>query len=203
MLGRLIVLVAAILLGSLAIEVHFYHPEIALERDPVAMVPVVVAAAGLGTGFLLLAFRSPMTLALFAALCLVAVLTGVAGTAIHLAIHAPSFHALVSNRRFWLGNPAPLVPLSFSVGGGLGLVPLVCRELRPERSVSLAGSFLELLGALASILAAVAATNAENGLLALLLVLAGLGLGGLGYIVELAEAFGPLLLSLVRERMHL
>ena len=52
------------------------------------------------------------------------------GTAIHLAIHAPSLMGLVTAPHVWLGEPPPLVPLSFAAAGCLGLIPLVVKGQR-------------------------------------------------------------------------
>ncbi len=202
MLGRFFVLLASILFGSLAIETSLYHSAIAIGRDPVAMVPTVTAAAAMAGGFLLLGAASRATVTLFATLSIVGILVGVVGTAIHLAIHAPNITALASQPRAWLGNPPALVPLSFSAGGCLGLLPLACGPLRPERSASSAGAILQVVAALASLLAAIAATDTAFGFLALMLVLAAMALGGLGYAVELADALVPMLLSARRPRFN-
>jgi hypothetical protein len=55
---------------------------------------------------------------------------GVVGTAIHLAIHAPSLTGLVTAPHVWLGEPPPLVPLSFAVACCLGLIPLMVKGQR-------------------------------------------------------------------------
>ena len=124
MVGRFLILMATALLGSLFIEISMYHPIVAMERDPVAIVPGVAAALAICGGFLYLAFANRLTVVIFALTCCIAIVVGLLGTAIHLAVHASSIGDLATNAQAWLGNPPTLAPLSFAVGGCLGLVPL-------------------------------------------------------------------------------
>ena len=121
MLGRFLILIAMMLFGPLFIEVYLYHPLIALEHDPVAIVPLVASPLALFSGFLLLAADTKLTAAVFAIVCAIAIVVGVTGTAIHIAMHAPTLLSLVTDSNVWLGEPPTLVPLSFAAAGCLGL----------------------------------------------------------------------------------
>ena len=117
MLRRFFVLVALMLFGPLFVEVFLYHPEVALAHDPMAIFPRVVLAAAVAAGFLLLAADVRITAALFASMCGVTILAGVIGTAIHLAIHAPSLVALAGDpRRLFRGRRQPPEPPVGRVG---------------------------------------------------------------------------------------
>ena len=95
MLGRFLILIAMMLLGPLFIEVYLYHPMVALEHDTVAIVPLIASplgavrrlpAAGRGQQ----AHDRDLRVA-----CAVAIVVGVTGTAIHIAMHAPTLSSLV------------------------------------------------------------------------------------------------------------
>jgi cell division protein FtsW (lipid II flippase) len=178
---------ATALLGSLFIEISMYHPIVAMERDPVAIVPGVAAALAICGGFLYLAFANRLTVVIFALTCCIAIVVGLLGTAIHLAVHASSIGDLATNAQAWLGNPPTLAPLSFAVGGCLGLVPLAWRlEITPcPPTVS---RLLEGIGAVAGLVAAIAATQPYEGTIALIAVISGLAFGMLGYAIECACA---------------
>ena len=137
MLGRVLILVVMVLFGPLYAEIYLYHPLIALEHDPVAIVPRVASAVALATGFLLLAADNKATVVLFAGACAINIAVGVVGTAIHLAMHA-SLIELFTTAGAWLGNPPPLVPLTFAAGGCLGLIPLVLAQTRRLEPVAFA-----------------------------------------------------------------
>lgn len=189
MLGRFLILIAMMLFGPLYIEVYLYHPLIALEHSNAALVPLIASPLAIFGGFLLLAADRAVTAVLFGIICAGAIVVGVTGAAIHIALHAPSLLSLVTEPNVWLGNPPPLVPLSFAAAGCLGLIPVALPGQRrlAEPPVAIA----RILYALASLcgLAAVvggmmAGTLAEAGTLALCAVIAALGFGSFGYMVE-------------------
>jgi cell division protein FtsW (lipid II flippase) len=183
MLGRFFVFVATALLGSLFIEVAIYHPGIAMQRDAVAIVPGVVAALAICAGFLFLARANRYTVALFVLACCCAIVVGLLGTAIHLAIHAGSIARLATDPQAWFGDPPTLAPLSFAVGGCLGLVPLAWQtEIAP--CTPAASRLLELTAAVAGLVAVIAATQPDWSTLSLITVLCGLAFGVLGYGIE-------------------
>jgi len=126
MLGRLLILIAMMLFGPLFIEVYLYHPMIAIEHDKAALVPFVASPLALFAGFLLLAADNRATTALFALVCMIEIMVGVVGTAIHVTLHYPDFatSALRPIATVWLGDPPILVPLSFAAAGCLGLIPI-------------------------------------------------------------------------------
>ena len=112
MLARFLILVAMMLFGPLFIEVYLYHPLIALEHDPVAIVPLVASPLALFSGFLLLAADTKLTATVFAIVCTIAIVVGVTGTAIHTAMHAPTQLSLRptpmggwASRQFWCRSP--------------------------------------------------------------------------------------------------
>ncbi|MBI1204081.1 MAG: hypothetical protein GC182_16390 [Rhodopseudomonas sp.] len=185
MLGRLLIVVAMMLFGPLFIEVYLYHPMIALEHDMAALVPLVASPLAILTGFLMLAVDRRMTAGLFGLVCLGEVAVGVVGAAIHIAIHAPSFASLVTEPNVWLGNPPPLVPLSFAAAGCLGLIPVVLpgQRLMLEPPVAIA-RILYALAALCGLVAVVTGAQAEAGVIALCAVIAALGFGSFGYVAE-------------------
>jgi hypothetical protein len=183
MAGRFFVFVATVLLGSLFIEVSIYHPGIAMQRDPVAIVPGIVAALAICGGFLFLARANRYTVVVFAVACCSAIVVGLLGTAIHLAIHAGSIERLATDPRAWLGDPPTLAPLSFAVGGCLGLVPLAWQaEIAPCSPA--ASRLLELVAAAAGLVAVIAATQPNWSTVSLIAVLCGLAFGMLGYAIE-------------------
>ncbi len=89
MLGRLLILIAMMLFGPLFIEVYLYHPMIAIEHDRAALAPFVASPLALFAGFLLLAADNRATVALFTLVCVIEIMVGVVGTAIHVALHYP------------------------------------------------------------------------------------------------------------------
>ena len=187
MVGRFLIFMASVLLGSLFIEVSMYHPIIAMERDPIAIIPGVAAALAICGGFLYLAFANRLTVVIFALTCCIAIVVGLLGTAIHLAVHASSIGDLATNAQAWLGNPPTLAPLSFAVGGCLGLVPLAWHSGIAPCSPT-ASRILEGIAAGAGLVAAVAATQPYEGTIALIALICGLAFGVLGYAIEWARA---------------
>jgi len=186
MVARFFVFVATLLLGSLFIEVSIYHPSVAMARDAVAIAPGVAAAFAICGGFLLLAFGNRLAAVVFGVACVTAIIVGLLGTAIHLGIHASSIAALVTDPKTWMGNPPTLAPLSFTVGGCLGLVPLAWRlQIAPPYPT--ASRFLEVAASLAGLVATIAATQISAGNLALVAVICGIGLGSIGYAFEWAR----------------
>lgn len=189
MLGRFLILVAMMLFGPLYIEVYLYHPMIALEHSIAALVPLVAGPLAIFGGFLLLAADRRATAVLFGVICAGAIVVGVTGAAIHIALHAPTLLSLVTDPNVWLGNPPPLVPLSFAAAGCLGLIPVALPGQRQlfEPPVAIA----RILYAMASLcgLTAVAGgflagTYADGGTVALMAVIAALGFGSFGYMAE-------------------
>ncbi|MDE2228604.1 MAG: hypothetical protein KGL11_06140 [Alphaproteobacteria bacterium] len=193
MLRRFFILVALMLFGPLFIELYLYHPAVALAHDPVAIFPRVAVAAALTLGFLVLAFDTGVTAALFALACGIAVVAGVIGTAIHLAIHAPTLAALATDPAVWLGGPPVLVPLSLAAAGSLGLMPLATPGTQPAPSPPAFSRMLDAGAALCGAGAAATAALVHGGLIALIAVVAGLGLGAFAYVAELVVYFYPLL----------
>jgi hypothetical protein len=198
MLGRLLILIAMMLFGPLFIEVYLYHPMIAIEHDKVALVPFVASPLALFAGFLLLAADNRTTVALFAVVCVIEIMVGVVGTAIHVALHYPdSLLSIATDANVWLGEPPILVPLSFAAAGCLGLVPLALPGQRQldEPPIAIART-LEALAAACGLVAAVAAVFPEGGTVALFAVISALGLGSFGFLAEV----GVLAFSIWRGR---
>ncbi|HVZ52410.1 MAG TPA: hypothetical protein VG986_10615 [Pseudolabrys sp.] len=194
MVGRLLVLIAMMLLGPLYIEVYLYHPMVAIEHDKAAMIPMVTSPLALFGGFLVLTVDSNrVTTIIFAITCTLAIATGVIGTAIHLALHTDSLWSLVSKPDVWLGQPPILVPLSFAAAGLLGLSPVfVLGRLRMAAPPVLSGRILEGIAAGCALVAAVSGAMVDGGTVALIAVIAALGFGSIGYIVEFVGLVYPL-----------
>ena len=194
MLGRFLIIVAMMLFGPLFIEVYLYHPLIAIEHDAVAVVPMVTSPLALFAGFLLLAMDNKPTSAIFAVACAAAIAVGVIGAAIHMAMHAATLWQLASDRGAWLGDPPPLVPLSFAAAGCLGLIPLARPQLRYVDPPPVAiGRVLYALAALCGLAAAIAAAQIGSGAIALIAVIAALGLGSFGFLAEIAVLVYPVI----------
>jgi len=191
MLGRFLILIAMMLFGPLFIEVYLYHPLIALEHDPFAVIPLVASPLALFAGFLLLAADSRATAVMLGIVCTVEVAVGIVGTAIHIAMHAPTLSALVTDPNVWLGQPPPLVPLSFAAAGCLGLIPVLLPGQRQlEQSPAAIARILYAMAATGG-LAATAAGISLEGAAALVLVIATLGFGVFGFAAELAVLVYP------------
>lgn len=196
MLGRLLILIAMMLLGPLFIEVYLYHPMVVLEHDKAAMIPLVASPLALFGGFLLLAADNRVTAIIFGITCVVAIATGVIGTAIHVAMHTDTLSSLATDPNVWLGQPPILVPLSFAAAGCLGLIPLLVpgqRKLaQPPGAI---GRILEALAALCALVATFAGGMVDGGTVALIAVIAALGFGSFGFVAELAVLLYPLVRS--------
>jgi hypothetical protein len=204
MLGRFLILIAMMLFGPLFIEVYLYHPLPALESDQVAMVPLVASPLALFAGFLLLAADNRLTALLFGLVCIIEIGVGVVGTAIHLAIHAPSLASLVTDPNVWLGEPPPLVPLSFAAGGCLGLIPLVVAGQRKLEAPPVAiARILYALAALCGLVGVVFGVQTYGGTVALFAAIAALGFGSFGFIAEIVVMFYPLVRSYLPRRLQL
>lgn len=203
MLGRLLILIAMMLLGPLFIEVHLYHPMVAIEHDKAAMIPMVASPLALFGGFLLLAADNRVTAIFFGIACAVSVATGVIGTAIHVALHTDSLLSLVTDPNVWLGQPPILVPLSFAAAGLLGFIPLLVPGQRKlaEPPVTIA-RILQALAALCALVAVIFGAMVDGGTAALIGVIAALGFGSLGYVAELAVLLYPLIYPRIRARMR-
>jgi hypothetical protein len=188
MLGRLIILIAMVLFGPLYVEIYLYHAMIVREHDLAAVVPLVASPLGLFGGFLLLAADNRATAALFAVICAFEIAVGVTGAAIHIALHRPdSLVSLVTDPTIWLGEPPPLVPLSFAASGCLGLIPLVTPDLRRLDQPPLAiARILAGLAAACGLVATVAAALPGTDTIGLLAALSALGLGSFGFAVEVS-----------------
>jgi len=186
MLGRLLILIAMMLFGPLFIEVYLYHPMIAIEHDKAALVPFVASPLALFAGFLLLAADNRATTALFALVCMIEIMVGVVGTAIHVTLHYPdSLFSLATDATVWLGDPPILVPLSFAAAGCLGLIPIalpVQRQL-DEPPIAIA-RILEALAAACGLVAAVATLFSGGSTIALFAIISALGLGSFGFLAE-------------------
>jgi len=203
MLGRLLILIAMMLLGPLFIEVYLYHPMVAIEHDKAAMIPMVASPLALFGGFLLLAADSRITAIIFGIACAVSVATGVVGTAIHVALHTDSLSSLVSDPHVWLGQPPILVPLSFAAAGLLGFIPLLVPGQRKLDAPPVAiARILEALAALCALVAVIFGAMVDGGTVALIGVIAALGFGSIGFIAELAVLLFPLIYPLIRARMR-
>jgi len=203
MLGRFLILIAMMLLGPLFIEVYLYHPMVALERDQVAIVPLVASPLALFAGFMLLAADNKLTTLLFGLVCAIAIGVGIVGTAIHLAMHAASLTDLVTAPYVWLGEPPPLVPLSFAAAGGLGLIPLLVAGQRKLATPPLAiARLLYGLAALCGLVAAVYGARIDGGTVALFAVIAALGFGSFAFVAEMIGLLYPLALPYIPRRLR-
>ena len=200
MVGRLLILIAMMLLGPLFIEVYLYHPTVAIEHDKAAMIPMVTSPLALFGGFLALTVdHNRITASIFAVTCVLAIATGVIGTAIHLALHTASLTSLLTEPKVWLGQPPILVPLSFAAAGLLGLIPLAVHGWRKLNAPPvIAGRILEGIAAACALVAAVAGAMVDGGPVALIAVIAALAFGSLGYIVEFVVLLYPLVRASVR-----
>lgn len=187
MLGRFLILIAMMLFGPLFIEVYLYHPMIALEHDPVAIVPLVASPLALFSGFLLLAADSKLTAGIFSVICALAIIVGVTGTAIHAALHATTLLSLATDPNVWLGEPPILVPLSFAAAGCLGLVcvawPGQRKLIGPAVPIA---RILYVLAAVCGLAGAIAGGQVEGGTIALFAVIAALGFGSFAFGAEIA-----------------
>lgn len=203
MLGRFLILIAMMLFGPLFIEVYLYHPMIALESDQVAMVPLVASPLALFAGFLLLAADNKLTALLFGLVCLIEIGVGVVGTAIHLAIHAPSLLGLITAPHSWLGEPPPLVPLSFAAAGCLGLIPLVVKGQRKLAAPPVAiARILYGLAALCGVVGVVFGAQTDGGTIALFAAISALGFGSFGFIAEVIVLLYPLAAPYLPRRLR-
>jgi hypothetical protein len=203
MLGRFLILIAMMLFGPLFIEVYLYHPMIALESDQVAIVPLVASPLALFAGFLLLSADNELTALLFGLVCLIEIGVGVVGTAIHLAIHAPSLMGLVTAPHSWLGEPPPLVPLSFAAAGCLGLIPLVVKGQRKLAAPPVAiARVLYGLAALCGAVGVVFGAQTDGGTIALLAAISALGFGSFGFIAEVIVLLYPLAAPYLPQRLR-
>jgi hypothetical protein len=195
MLGRLLILIAMMLTGPLFIEVYLYHPMIALEHDKAAMVPLVVSPLVLFGGFLLLAADNRLTAAIFGIACAIAIVTGIVGTAIHVAMHTDTLLSLATDPNVWLGQPPILVPLSFAAAGCLGLIPLLGPGQRKLALPPVAiGRVLEAMAALCGLVATMSGAMVEGGTVALFAVIAALGFGAFGFSAEMIVLVYPLVI---------
>ena len=193
MLGRFLILIAMMLFGPLFIEVYLYHPLPALESDQVAIVPLVASPLALFAGFLLLAADNKLTVLLFGVICLAEIGVGVVGAAIHIAMHAPSLMSLVTDPNVWLGEPPPLVPLSFAAAGCLGLIPLVVAGQRRLETPPVAiARILYGLAALCGMVGVVFGAQTAGGTVALFAVISALGFGSFGFMAEIVVLLYPL-----------
>ena len=193
MVGRFLILIAMMLFGPLLIEVYLYHPVPALESEPVAIVPQIAAPLALFAGFLLLAADNKLTAILFGVVCAIEIAVGVVGTAIHVAIHAPSLASLVTAPSVWLGEPPPLVPLSFAAAGCLGLIPLAAKGQRRLETPPVAiARILYALAALCGLIGTIYGAQVYGGTVALFAVIAALGFGPFGFMAEIAVLLYPL-----------
>ena len=184
MLARFLILVAMMLFGPLFIEVYLYHPMMALEHDPVAIVPLVTSPLALFSGFLLLAVDVKPTSIAFVVVCTFAIAVGVTGTAIHAAMHAPSLLHLATTPNVWLGEPPILVPLSFAAGGCLGLVALALPGRRDVVPPGIA-RILHGMAAVCGLAGAIMGAKVEGGTVALIAVIAALGFGSFAFAAEI------------------
>jgi hypothetical protein len=202
MLGRFLILVAMMLFGPLFIEVYLYHPLIALEHDTAAIVPLVASPLAIFSGFLLLAVDRRVTAWLLGSVCVGAVGVGVTGAAIHMALHAPSLTSLVTDPNVWLGNPPPLVPLSFAAAGCLGLIPVALPGQRQlaEPPVAIARilyAMASLCGLTAAVGGILSGAQVLGGTIALFAVISALCFGSFGYMAEI----GVIALTIWRGRI--
>ena len=190
MLARFLIVVTVMLFGPLYLEIYLYHPLIALEHDPVAIVPRAEAAFAVVAGFLLLVCDVTATAILFGGACILAIAVGVVGTAIHLSLHTASLAQLLAEPSAWSGGPPLLVPLTFAASGFLGLIGLAMpREGADPVSPLGVARILEGVAALCGLVGLVAGSLIEGGTIGLLAVAAALGVGGIGYAVEIVVPF--------------
>jgi hypothetical protein len=203
MLARFLILVAMMLFGPLYIEVYLYHPMVALQHEPVAIVPLAAAPLAMFAGFLLLAVEARATAVLFGVVCAIEILVGVVGTAIHLALHAPSLASFATDPNVWLGEPPPLVPLSFAAAGCLGLITVLLPGQRrlDQPPVTIARIFYAM-AALCGLVGAVAGAFPEGGTIGLFAVIAALAFGPFGFIAEVGVMLYPLALPYLPARLR-
>jgi len=187
MFGRLVVMIAMVLFGPLYIEIYLYHPTVVRAHDLAAIVPLVASPLGLFGGFLLMAVDNRLTALLFAAICAIEIAVGVAGSAIHIALHRPDpLLSVITDPTVWFGEPPPLVPLSFAASGGLGMIALVMPSRRQLDAPPVAiARILEAMAAVCGLASAGMAAFAETDAYGLIAAIAALGLGSFGFLAEI------------------
>lgn len=173
--------------GGLAIEVYEYHQLAALAKDRWAVVPQVSAPLLAFAAFLVLAWPKRGTTALLFVACGISTAVGLIGPVLHYASRGVGLSAVFAAGS-WLGEPPPLAPLEFAGAGLLGLVPAVWRN-GGTFIIAPAGRIASLCEGAAAALCLVAAGFAMTiaPMPALNIVWAALGLGTLGYLVELTS----------------
>jgi mono/diheme cytochrome c family protein len=181
--------------GGLAIEVYEYHQLAALARDRWAVVPQISAPLLAFAAFLVLARPKRWTTVLLVVACGVSIAVGLIGPVLHYASRGVGLAAVLASRS-WLGEPPPLAPLEFAAAGLLGLVPVAWKNggvsiLVPTGRIAAA---CEGAAALLCLVAAGFAMKIAPAA-ATIIVYAALGIGTLGYLVELTSKPVPVALA--------
>jgi cytochrome c2 len=201
---RFLLFMTTLWAGGLAIEVYEYHQLAALAKDRWAVVPQISAPLLTFAAFLVLAWPKRWTTVLFIVACGSSIVVGLIGPVLHYAIRGVGLAAVLAPGS-WLGEPPPLAPLEFAAAGLLGLVPAVWRDggavlIAPTGRIAAAcegaAALVCLVAAGFAITIAPAAAN--------VIVYAALGIGTLGYLIELtsrpvpvAIVFGMLVVAAV------
>lgn len=196
-LRRFLLFFTTLWAGGLAIEVYEYHQLSALAKDRWAVVPQVSAPLLAFAAFLVLAWPKRGSTILLVVACGISTAVGLVGPVLHYANRGVGLSAVLSPGS-WLGEPPPLAPLEFAGAGLLGLVPAVWRN-GGAFIIAPAGRMAAACEGTAALLCLVAAGFAITiaPIPALLLVWAALGIGTLGYLVELTSRPVPVVVAFV------
>ncbi|HXX39692.1 MAG TPA: cytochrome c [bacterium] len=203
-LRRFLLFFTTLWAGGLAIEVCEYHQLAALARDRWAVVPQISAPLLAFAAFLVLTWPKRGTTALLVVACGISIVVGLIGPVLHYASRGVGLSAVLTPGS-WLGEPPPLAPLEFAAVGLLGLVPVAWRD-GGASLVAPTGRIAATCEGVAALLCLVAAGFAIQiaPAPATALVWVALGVGTLGYLVELtskpvlvAIAFGALAVVVV------
>jgi hypothetical protein len=185
---RILISVSLLLTSGLFIEVYLYHPAAITARDPWAAIPIFWAALTLPVASLSLFRPTQTVLRIFAILCGLGVLVGLAGLGFHLSLHSQGKLASFLSGTTWLGDPPSLAPLEFLVASFFGLLG-VTFGTRADPMLSALGRAFRIVLGIASAVAIVAAITVAFGAarspLPFVLILGLLTLGSACFSVEL------------------
>ena len=194
-LRRFLLFFTTLWAGGLAIEVDEYHQLGVLARDHWAVVPQISAPLLAFAAFLVLTWPKRGTTVLLVVACGLSIVVGLVGPVLHYASRGVTLSAVLASGS-WLGEPPPLAPLEFAAVGLLGLVPAAWRN-GGAFIVAPPGRIAATCEGAAALLCLVAAGLAIKiaPLPASIAVYAALGIGTLGYLVELTSKPVPVAIA--------
>jgi len=194
-LRRFLLFFTTLWAGGLAIEVDEYHQLVVLARNHWAVVPQISAPLLAFAAFLVLTWPKRGTTVLLVVACGISIVVGLIGPVLHYASRGVSLSAVLAQGS-WLGEPPPLAPLEFAAVGLLGLAPAAWRD-GGAFIVAPPGRIAATCEGAAALLCLVAAGFAITiaPIPASILVYAALGIGTLGYLVELTAKPVPVAIA--------